>query len=160
MPRGRRTVPPKDDQPKGDPPATPPTLTGLSARRFCIETPRGRRGDGKPDPGLSFRFVVSAPSTARYLLQRLRGGDRGRPECPKAPALSRIAAKAGAAPRFVTIARKRGTFEGGPARVWIDKLTKKRLKPGAYRLVVTATDARGGRSEPLAIRFWVLPAER
>lgn len=161
----------------GPPPPPPPGsgLTGVSARDtirpiiarlrltrrvFALArdiTPFSARSRRRRAPrGADFVYVLSEPGVVTFRLQRLvpgrraRGGKCRRPtrRLRNARRCTRVI-RSGALMRTAPTLSNRTRFSG---RIG----SRRRLRPGKYRAVVTATDAAGNRSRARQVRFTVV----
>lgn len=114
------------------------------------------RGRHAPPVGTTFRFTLNVPATATLTFTQVGNGrkvkgrcqpltkhNRAKPRCRLTRTRGKltVAANAGA-----NALRFKGTLPGG-----------KRLKPGSYKLTLSAADSAGNVSVPQAIGFTILP---
>ncbi len=160
IPRCPGTTPPGGTPPGGTPPGddTPqgaPAMSGVSLTRsaFCVgrRCPRSRRGT-------AVRFGLSGPASVRFRVDRRLAGRRVGGRCRRATRRNRdgrrcsLYAKVGSFSRPGTAGANRIPFSG--------KIGTRALRPGSYRLSVTAIGANGARSAVKRIRFRVYPPNR
>jgi hypothetical protein len=138
--------------------ATAPVLSGvsLSRPRFRVATaarapaPEGRRGT-------VLRFSSSEAGTLSILIERVRPGQKvrkdGKPVCEAA--LHPV--KRGRCRLHTPIATLTRAIDAGPGSVALSgRIGARRLKPGSYRLTLTARDAAGNSSETTSRTFKIL----
>lgn len=160
IPRCPGTTPPGGTPPGGTPPGdgTPqraPAMSGVSLARsaFCVgqRCPRSRRGT-------AVRFGLSGPASVRFRIDRRLAGRRVGGRCRRATRRNRdgrrcsLYAKVGSFSRPGTAGANRIPFSG--------KIGTRALRPGSYRLSITAIGANGARSAVKRIRFRVYPPPR
>ena len=132
-------------QAKGDGSGNPPPPPAPVVTKFAQSAKRWRLGNAlpeaaakkkrKPPVGTTFRFTLNVPASAKLAFRRKTKG-KFRPAGTVAP----IAAHAG---------KNRVRFSG--------RLTKKRrLKPGLYRVTITATDSSQRKSAPHSLTFRIV----
>jgi hypothetical protein len=139
---------------------TPPTLSALrlSRKAFRIGTRLPHLSARKKPVGTRISFKVSEASKTTLTFQRVLSGRRVGKRC-LAPTRRRAHRRhctryVAARPSLVyttSAGAHRVTFQG--------RLTSRRkLRPGKYRLSVVSTDAAGNTSKPKTVRFTLLPA--
>jgi hypothetical protein len=148
----------------GNPPPpqdiTAPDVTGLALSRT-----RFRLGGALPKvaavrTGTSIRFRISEAATIRLRFRRLVPGRLVRGRCVKPTRLNRSRR------RCTRVLPVRGSVslpvQAGARRIrFAGRLSKRQsLKPGRYRLILTARDAAGNVSTPDRARFRLLPRRR
>lgn len=137
-------------QPAGEPVADPPHGDDVApvVSRLAASRRRAR--------GATFRFELSEPATVTVAIDRRLPGRRSGRTCRRPSARLRRRA---ACVRFVPVA---GTLThagaAGPSRLpFTGRLRGRVLRAGAYRARLTATDAAGNRSAPVAVGFRIAP---
>ncbi len=150
-------------RPAGTPPqsaprdVTRPRVTGLrlSRRRFRIG--RALPSAAAVKTGTTIRFRLSEAARARLSFSRARAGRRAGGRCRRATRQNRGRPRC---TRFVSV--RRGSFTrsvaAGARRIRFAGRVSRRttLRPGRYRLTLTATDRAGNRSSPDRARFTLL----
>ena len=142
------------------PDTTAPDVTGLRLTRT-----RFRLGGALPKvaavrTGTSIRFTISEAATARLRFRRLAPGRLVGGRCVKPTRLNRSRR------RCTRILPVRGSVslpvQAGARRIrFAGRMSKRRsLKPGRYRLILTAADAAGNVSTPDRARFRLLRRRR
>ena len=113
----------------------PPTISGvtLAPRRFAVSRRRTPTA-ARTRRGTTIRYALSEPSAVRLRLQRAVAGRRW--------------VTAGVLRRQAVAGANRVAFSG--------RIGRRSLRPGAYRLLVTATDAAGNRATARPRAFRVL----
>ena len=127
---------------------TPLDTTAPALTRARMLRPRFRRST-------SVSFRLSEPATVRATVQRVlkgrRTGGRCRPATPRrrsAPPCRRYVRVPGAATK---------SLQAGTRRMRVStRFAGRRLRPGLYRLTLTATDAAGNRSAGKRVAFRVV----
>jgi hypothetical protein len=144
----------------GNPPPPPdttePNVTGLRLTRT-----RFRLGGALPKvaavrTGTSIRFTISEAATARLRFRRLAPGRLVGGRCVKPTRLNRSRRRCTRVlPVRASVALP---VQAGARRIrFAGRLSKRRsLKPGRYRLILTARDAAGNVSTPDRVRFRLL----
>ncbi|MDQ3631189.1 MAG: hypothetical protein M3417_07995, partial [Actinomycetota bacterium] len=137
------------------PPRVPVAVFGFSMTRstFCVggRCPAARRGT-------VLRFGSSVPAQVEFLLDRRLTGRRVAGRCRRTTRRNRGSqrcgyyAEAGSFSRAATVGVNSIGFSG--------RIDGRALRPGIYRLSLTAVDANGIRSAAQRLRFRVLPATR
>jgi Tol biopolymer transport system component len=168
QPLARRLVPPPSPSVSpsgsGTPPPTPPprgaarrvpTVSRFSLTRpdFCVgrNCPRSRRGT-------LLRFALSAAARVEFALEQRVSGRRASGGCRRPTRQNRRGrrcsyyANAGSFSRSATAGVNRVAFTG--------RLAGRALRPGSYRLTLTAIGAGGARSTTQRIDFTVSPPPR
>lgn len=141
--------------PPVDPPALDtlaPSLTRLSLtnKRFVVR----RVGRRRTPIGTRFRFGLSEAARVRITLARRTVGRRVGTRCV---APNRTNRRRKRCTRFVpagTLTRQ--SKLGLNSIAFSGRFGKRRLKPGAYRATIVATDAAGNTSAPRRLKFTVL----
>ena len=104
--------------------------------------------------GTSLRYTLSEPAQVTLTIQRVLAGRRSGSRCVRATARLR---KARRCARYRTVGRLSRNAVTGPNRLrFSGRLGKRALRPGAYRAVITATDAAGNRSARQTARFRIV----
>ena len=109
----------------------------------------------KAKVGTTVHYTLSEFATVRFAVERARGGRRVRGTCR--PPTRRNQRRS----PCTSYRRLRGSFthaeEQGPNRFkFTGRLRGRKLGPGRYRLVATATDAAGNRSKPKRVKFTIV----
>jgi DNA-binding beta-propeller fold protein YncE len=127
-------------------------VLGVGRRRRGRAAARPRR---RPPRATTIRFNLSEPATVTLAVDRAR---RGRRPVPGSPC--RVRARTGR--RCVRWFRRRELNHAGATGANAIRLHARGLRPGFYRLVLTAVDAVGNRSAPrtLALRVVRLRSAR
>ena len=128
-------VPPVTDGPD----ITAPVLSGVSLlpRRFRVGVSGSSLAARRATRGTVLRFSSSEAGNLSIAISRARKG------------------KAGGARSLSTLTR---SISAGPGRVRLSgSIGKRRLRPGSYRLALTARDAAGNASRVVRLAFTVLP---
>ena len=153
QPPGGGNPPPPDD-------VTAPDVTGLALSRT-----RFRLGSALPSvaavkTGTVIRFSITEAATVTLRFRRVLPGRRVGGRCRKPTRLNRSRRRCtrlvlvrGSVSRPVQPGARRIRFAGRLSR-------RARLKPGRYRMTLTARDAAGNVSAPDRTRFRLLPAKR
>jgi hypothetical protein len=136
--------PPSTEAPAPPPVAAAPDTAAPVLSRVSLLPRRFRAGvSGSPlaarraTRGTVLRFSSSEAGNLSIAISRARG------------------AKPGGARPFATIVR---SISAGPGRVRLSgSIGKRRLRPGSYRLAITARDAAGNVSRVVRLAFTVLP---
>jgi hypothetical protein len=147
------------------PPPPPQDTTAPDVTRLALSPTRFRLGGALPKvaavrTGTRIRFTISEAATVRLRFRRLAPGRRVGGRCVKPTRLNRSRR------RCTRIVPVRGSVslpvKAGARRIrFAGRLSKRRsLKPGGYRLILTATDAAGNVSTPDRVRFRLLPRRR
>jgi hypothetical protein len=130
------------------PDTTAPRLSAVSVRPASA-----RRG---PRPALTtrtvtIRFRLDEAARVRLRVQRSAPGRRRGVRCV-APTRALVAARARACVRLITVGGVTRRESAGAGRITITRLRvgRRTLVPGTHRLTLTATDAAGNRSAPVA----------
>ena len=143
--------------PVGGGDVTPPSITGyrLSPATFAAAS----KGPSvaavrKAKVGTTVRYTLSEFATVRFAVERASSGRRVRGACR--PPTRRNQRRS----PCTSYRRLKGSFthaeEQGPNRFkFTGRLRGRKLEPGRYRLVATATDAAGNRSKPKRVRFTI-----
>jgi hypothetical protein len=121
------------------PDTTAPVLSRVSLlpRRFRVGMSAGSLAARGGIRGPLLRFSSSEAGSLSIAISRARG------------------AKPGGARPFATLTR---SISAGPGRVRLSgSIGKRRLRPGSYRLAITARDAAGNVSRVVRLAFTVLP---
>jgi hypothetical protein len=153
--------------PPGAPPAapgpvvdtTPPGLTrvSLTRKRFRVAGVRVRALPGRrlAPAGSVLRLRLSESARVRLVFERRAKGRRVNRRC-LAP--TRARAKRPNCVRFIRAGvLTRPTLAAGARRIPITgKVGRRALRPGAYRLSVTAVDAAGNRSAVRRVNFTIV----
>jgi hypothetical protein len=145
--------PPPDD-------VTAPDVTGLALSRT-----RFRLGSALPSvaavkTGTVIRFTISEAATVTLRFRRVLPGRRVGGKCRKPTRLNRSRRRC---TRLVLVRRpvSRAVQSGARRIRFAGRLTRRqRLKPGRYRMTLTAKDAAGNVSKPDRARFKLLPARK
>jgi hypothetical protein len=143
--------------PPPPPPDTAPDVTGLALSRK-----RFRLGSELPSvaavkTGTTIRFTISEAATVRLRFRRAAPGRRVGGRCRKPTRLNR------SRPRCTRMLAVRGSVslpvQAGARRIkFAGRMSaRRRLKPGRYRMTLTARDAAGNVSTPDRVRFRLLP---
>jgi subtilisin family serine protease len=105
--------------------------------------------------GASLRFVVDEPSRVRVRVLQARPGRRAGRRCV-APTRRNLRARR--CTRVVELGSTllRGTLSGSVRRRFSGRAGGRALRPGLYRLEVSATDAAGNRSRPRLAPFRIV----
>jgi DNA-binding beta-propeller fold protein YncE len=107
----------------------------LTNRRFRVGRAATAVLAGRVRVGTTFRYTLSEPAAVTVAFQRAL---RGRGPRRRAGTLSR-------------------TGQTGPNRLaFSGRIGRRKLRPGAYRAVVTATDSSGNRSRAAVVRFRIV----
>jgi hypothetical protein len=142
------------------PDTTDPDVTGLSLSRT-----RFRLGSALPSvaavrTGTTIRFTISEPATVRLRFRREAPGRLVAGRCRRPTRLNRSRR------RCTRLLAVRGSVslpvQAGARRIrFAGRLSaRRRLKPGRYRMTLTARDAAGNVSTPDRVRFRLLPRRR
>jgi virginiamycin B lyase len=145
----------------GNPPPPPPDTTKPDVTGLRLTRTRFRLGGALPKvaavrTGTSIRFTISEAATARLRFRRLAPGRLVGGRCVKPTRLNRSRR------RCTRVLPVRGSValpvQAGARRIrFAGRLSKRRsLKPGRYRLILTARDAAGNVSTPDRVRFRLL----
>lgn len=118
-----------------------------SGRRKLALLRAGRRG--------SIRLTLSESARLQLTFSRARVGWRSRGRCRTTTRKGRRCTVYRRAARAAVNARA-----GAVAIRFAGRVSKRRLRPGRYRVAVVATDAAGNRSTPVRAGFWLLQAPR
>ncbi len=106
--------------------------------------------------GTTIRFSLSEDALARLLIQRVAAGLRKGTSCVR-PTRALRQAKAKACRRYVGVGTlTRASKKGANSVAFTGRLADKALKPGRYRLEVTAVDAARNKSKPADKGFRIL----
>ena len=131
------------------------TRVGLSRKRFLVG--KGRRR------GTRVRFTLSEAVGVRIGFERAAAGRRSKGKCRK-PTRRLIRARAKRCTRYVAtkLVIRRNGKAGANSVAFTGKVGKRRLRPGAHRVVVVARDVRGNASNVARVGFTVRkpPAKR
>jgi len=136
---------------------TAPKITRAVAdpARFAVAArSRGAQRRRRPARGTTFRYTLSEPARARFVLRRATRGRRAGGRCRRPTPRNRTR-------RRCTLLRRAGTLThqgaaGRNARRFSGRIRRRALKPGRYTATLTATDRAGNRSRPARIRFRVV----
>ena len=110
--------------------------------------------------GTVIRFSVSEASTVTLRFRRVLPGRRVAGKCRKPTRLNRSRRRC---TRLVLVRRSvsRAVQPGARRIKFAGRLSRRaRLKPGRYRMTLTAKDAAGNVSKPDRARFRLLPARK
>jgi uncharacterized membrane protein len=143
----------------GQPGAAILTLTGTSVRPARFRIAQGRTAltaRRKPVPrGTTFRFTLSEPATVKIALRRKLAGRRKGTKCLQ-PTRARRRAKR--CTRLVTMGTlTRGAALGANSVRFTGRIGRRKLSPGKYAAVLTASDTAGNRSKARTLAFTILP---
>jgi hypothetical protein len=110
---------------------------------------------------VTIRFRLDEAARVRLRVQRSAPGRRRGVRCV-APTRALVAARARACVRLITIGGVTRRESAGAGRITITRLRvgRRTLVPGTHRLTLTATDAAGNRSAPVARILRVRAARR
>ena len=147
------------------PPPPPPDTTAPDVTGLALSRTRFRLGGALPKvaavrTGTSIRFTISEAATARLRFRRFAPGRLVGGRCVKPTRRNRSRR------RCTRIVAVRGSVslpvQAGARRIrFAGRLSpRRRLTPGRYRLILTATDAAGNVSTPDRVRFRLLPRRR
>jgi hypothetical protein len=139
-------------------PPPPSILTARFTHRVFAVDPRGR-----PEPAVSARarrgttiaYTLSKPAQVLFTIEQAQKGRRVGRTCQRP---SRRNRGRRACTRFVRVGSfaQNGTA-GRDRKAWSGKIGRRALKPGRYRLSLTARDAAGNRSTtPRRLSFLVV----
>ncbi len=105
--------------------------------------------------GSKLRFTLDEPATAAIAIQRKAPGRRDKGKCRKP---TRKLASAKRCTRWATkgTLTRKGMAAGKVAIPFTGRIGKRALAPGAYRAVVTPTDANGNKSKPRGATFRIV----
>ncbi len=133
------------------PPPPPPPADVVKPRISGLGLSKSTFPSGK---GTTFRFTLSEAATVRFAIQRAKPGRKLKGKCVKPrralrfrPRCVRGYTTLGALNRAGVAGRNAISFDG--------KLARRKLGAGAYRPVVTATDAAGNISAAKRVSFTV-----
>ena len=106
-----------------------------SARRWSEGNRLARISRAKPPTGTTFSFSLNEQATVTFNFTQRAGG------------------------RTTTVGTLTFTGHSGTNRVAFQGRIspRKKLKPGRYTLVITATDSAGARSAPKSLSFSIVP---
>jgi hypothetical protein len=134
----------------------PPAVTGLSqsASRWRLGNDLPRFTRAKPPVGTTFGFSLNEPARVRLDFTQSVAGRRVKRKCLPPSRANRNKPRC---TRTITVATLNFNAHAGKDRVRFQgRISKRRkLKPGRYRLVITATVA-GQRSTPRTIGFTIV----
>jgi hypothetical protein len=124
----------------------------LSPRRFRAAA---RGASLATAAGSKLKFTLSEPASVRFAVQRAKAGRRVRGTCRRTTAANR---RKRHCTRYVRVGSTFTTnaAAGQNQRRFSGRVRGRKLKPGRYRLVLTATDAAGNRSAPARVLFRIV----
>ncbi len=147
------------------PPSTPPPVVkdttapvfshvSLTNKVFAVGRAATPVSAKKPKIGTTFRFTLSEAARVKFVIARKLPGRRAGKAC-RAPSKKNRARKA--CTRFV----KTGTLtRSGQAGLnslnFTGRIGHRALKPGTYRVTISATDAAGNTSKPKTLAFRIV----
>lgn len=135
-------------------PATDTTAPALSKVALAPRTFRAAKGS-------ALRLTLSEASRLSVRIERLTKGRRSGTTCKKETAkLRKRHAKTCTRSTKVGTVGHEGLAAGAIKVAFKGKVGKKQLKVGAYRATLTATDAAGNVSKPVATKFFVTKAKK
>jgi hypothetical protein len=142
---------------------TAPTFSGVSLTNkvFTVgkgATPVSAKKKRRVKVGTSFRFTLSEAATVKLVIAQKLPGRRAGKVCRKTSRKNRGRKRC---TRFV----KKGTLTragaaGANSVKFTGRIGRRALKPGSYRVSITATDAAGNRSKPKTLSFRVVRPAR
>jgi virginiamycin B lyase len=141
--------------------AVAPTLTGIamSARRFRVGPARtavaaGRTRPRRPPRGTTVTWRLSEAALTRLRIERRSTGRRLRGRCVAPSRRLRRARRCVRWRRAGTLTRRRGA---GLQRLrWSGRIGTRALRPGRYRIVLSAVDTAGNRSRTRTLTFRIV----
>jgi streptogramin lyase len=146
--------------PAPPPPQVPhlaPTITAAheSASTWRLGRQLARISRRKPPTGTTFSFALNEPAAVRFAFTQRSTGRRVGHKCV---AKSRKNDKHKSCTRTVTVATLSFTGHTGTNEVVFQGRTSRsrKLKPGRYALIITATNSAGTRSTPVTLRFTIV----
>ena len=131
------------------------TSLRLSPRRFAAAAKGAAVGKVTPRKGTKVRYAVSENAQARFTVSKARVGRRVRGGCRKLTAHNRRARRCTRYVRLrgrIVLDAVQGKNHFGFTGRWAGKT----LRPGLYKLIATATDARGIVGKAKAARFRIV----
>ncbi len=140
--------------------APPPAATGPKPTVKATFSPTAFRAaasgpsESPAGPGARISYTLSRASNVVFTVQRRLAGRRAGKRCV-APRPSNRRARACARTRRLGAFRVQGTAGLNRLR-FSGRINGRRLAPGAYQLVVVASDAAGKASSPKTLRFRIL----
>ena len=131
------------------------TSLTLSPRNFAAAAKGGTVGKVTPRKGTNVRYTISESAKARFIVTKARVGRRVSGECRKQTAKNR---RARHCTRYV---RLRGSIvldaaQGKNRFGFTGRWGGKTLRPGLYKAIATATDAKGIAGKPKVARFRIV----
>lgn len=147
---------PTAPQDQGRSPAQAPVLTGLAlgTTRFRAAARGATISALRAPVGTLVVYDANVAAPATVLVERVRPGVRRGGRCR---ALKRGRARKPRCTRFVAVGRATRAGTSGTNRFrFSGRMSRRRLSPGAYRLVITARVAGAPASAPLTARFRIV----
>ncbi|MDA0160006.1 hypothetical protein OM076_07020 [Solirubrobacter ginsenosidimutans] len=135
---------------------TAPRLSAVSLtrKRFAVAKGATALTARAAAKGTALRLTLSEAATARLAIERALPGRRTGRACRRA---SRATAHRARCTRYVAAGALTRRLGAGAARIALSgRLGSKPLRPGRYRLVVSARDAAGNASAPATLAFTVV----
>jgi hypothetical protein len=138
--------------------ATPPVVQSAvaSPKTFRVDTkgPREPAVSARAAKGTTLRYGLTEASRVVFTVKRSTPGRRSRGKCVKPTRANRGRKRCA---RFVRVGRFAVQSAAGPNRHRFSGLIgAKKLRPGAYRATLVATDASGNHSAPKQFGFKVV----
>jgi hypothetical protein len=134
------------------------TSLRLSPRSFAAAAKGGTVGKVTHRKGTNVLYTVSDSAQARFTVRQARVGRRVSGECRKRTADNRRARRC---TRYVHLRASivLEAVQGENRFKFTGRWGGKRLRPGRYKLIATATDANGIAGKPKVARFRVVPRQ-
>ena len=134
------------------------TLTGASLKPARFRVAKGRtavsaqRRRRKPIPrGTTFRYTLSAPATVKIVIRRKLAGRRKAKRCVRPTRRLRRAKRCTRLLTKGTLTRR--SKLGANSTRFTGRIGRRKLAPGKYAAVLTATDIAGNRSRARTLAF-------
>ena len=136
------------------PDLTAPDVLALSAtnRRFAVG--RAATSIAAARRGTKFRYALTEGGTATYTFERALAGRRSGGQCVKPTRRLRRSRRCTRYQQVGVISRN--AVQGENELAFSGRIGRKSLRLGRHRLVLTAVDAAGNRSEPKLLTFTVV----
>lgn len=137
---------------------TPPSVTAVSLahKRFRVgraATAISARTKKAVPVGTAFRYTLSEAATVTFTIQRAYVGQRSGKRCVEARQAGAKRKRCTYYTRVGVLTRQRPS--GKSVTPFSGRIGKRALRPGAYRVLIGATDAAGNASTPKRLAFTI-----
>jgi hypothetical protein len=143
----------------GEPGGATLLVTGVSVKPARFRVAAGRTALSarrRPVPrGTTFAYTLNEPATVKIAIRRKLAGRRRGKRCVKPTRSLRRAKRCTRLGTKGTLTRQ-GKLGANSVR-FTGRIGRRKLAPGRYAALISATDAAGNRSKPVTLGFTILP---